>query len=101
MVISTVPEPVRSETELGTTVTVAPGAAGDKIAVTFTLPAKPFRLDSEITYVPCDPCAMESNSGLVDIVKSGLLDFGAFPANRLLVAKTPPITPIKRSERIE
>ena len=82
----TVPEPVRSETEFGTSVIVAPGAAGDRIAVTFTLPAKLFRLESVVTYVPCDPCGRESDSGLVDIVKSGLLNFEAFPANRLLVA---------------
>ena len=85
-VISTLPEPVRSETEFGATAIVAPGTLGDKMAVTFTLPAKPFRLKRSIAYVPCDPRAMERDNGLAVIVKSGLFNFEALPVSRVLVA---------------
>lgn len=85
-VISTLPEPVRSETEFGGTTIVAPGTSGDKMAVTFTLPAKPFRLERAIRYVPCDPRAMERDSGLADIVKSGLFNVETLLVSRVLVA---------------
>lgn len=85
-IISTLPEPVRSETEFGWTAIVAPGALGDMMAVTFTLPAKPFRLERARAYVPCDPRAMERDNGLADIVKSGLFTFETLPVSRVLVA---------------
>ena len=85
-VISTLPEPVRSETEFGKITIVAPGTSGDKMAVTFTLPAKLFRLERAIAYVPCDPRAMERDNGLADIVKSGLFTFETLPVRRVLVA---------------
>lgn len=95
IVIETFPEPVRSDIESGRIVIVAEGAAGDKLAVTFTLPENPFWLDRPIMYVPCDLSATVCDKGSVAMKKSGAFGVDAVAANNVAFAYTPPTTPKK------
>ena len=102
IVIETFPEPVRREIEAGRIVITAEGAAGDKLAVTFTLPENPFWLDRPIMYVPCDLSAMVCDNGLAVIVKSGAFGVGAVPASIVAFAIIAPTTPRKtRNTRMD
>ena len=74
---------------------MAEGAAGDMLAVTFTLPPNPFWLDKPIMYVPCDLSATVCDNGSVAIAKSGAFGVWVVPASSVALAYAPPTTPKK------
>jgi hypothetical protein len=67
------PVPVRSETEFGFAAPVMLVAVG-RVAFRFTLPAKPYKLESLIVNVAIEPGVSVTEEGVNAMVKSGLFE---------------------------